>query len=131
MAEWGKIDAANGLDKSIRQFCVATYLMGKGSASAVYISTTQGYGRLLPAWPELTAPVGKAEGPMAKQQGVYFRNFTSGLAIVNPTAAGVTVELDGAYKYTDCYGATVASPVVLSNSSGLVLLRKSSDSDGN
>ena len=98
--------------------------MGKGHASGVYISTTQGYGRLMPAWPELTAPVGIAEGPMMKQQGVYFRNFSTGLAIVNPTDVEVAVELDSAYTYTDCYGATVGTHVVLSNSSGLVLMRK-------
>ena len=98
--------------------------MGKGRASGVYLSTTQGYGRLMPPWPELTAPVGKAEGPMMKQQGVHFRNFRTGLAIVNPTAAQVAVELDSAYTYTDCYGAAIGAHVVLSNSSGPIMLRK-------
>ena len=85
--------------------------MGKNQASAVYISTTQGYGHLMPIqqWPELTAPVGQAMGAMAKQQGVYFRNYTKGLAIVNPTNVSATVDLDPSYDYTDCYRAKVTA----------------------
>ena len=60
-------------------------------------------------WPELTAPVGQAMGAMAKQQGVYFRNYTKGLAIVNPTNVSATVDLDPSYDYTDCYGAKVTA----------------------
>jgi hypothetical protein len=57
-------------------------------------------------------------------QGAYFRNFSQGLAIVNPTAAAVTVDLDAAYAYTDCYGAAVkAAGVHMGNQTGLVLLR--------
>lgn len=125
--EWGAHTNSSGLDRAIRQWCVSTYLMGKNQASAVYISTTQGYGHLMPIrrWPELTAPVGVAIGAMGKQQGVYFRNFTTGLAIVNPTNISATINLDSAYDYTDCYGAMVAAVNhVMLAQSGAVLLRK-------
>lgn len=125
--EWGAMANASGLDRAVRQWCVSTYLMGKNQASAVYISTTQGYGHLMPIqdWPELTAPVGKATGPMAKQQGVYLRNFTTGVSIVNPTNVSAAISLDSSYDYTDCYNVTVTtaeSYVMLANS-GAVLLR--------
>ena len=64
-------------------------------------------------------------GAMAKQQRVYLRNYTTGLAIVNPTNISVTVNLEVAYDYTDCYGVTV-QPMgyLMSAHSGAVLLRK-------
>ena len=59
---------------------------------------------------------------------MYFRNFSRGLAIVNPTAAAMTVNLDAAYVYEDCYGAAVqAAGVQMGNQTGLVLLRAKPD----
>lgn len=38
---------------------------------------------------------------MAKEQGAYFRNYTTGLAVSNPTNVSVTVDLDPAFSAYD------------------------------
>ena len=64
-------------------------------------------------------------GAMAKEQGVYFRNYTTGLAIVNPTNVSAMVGLDEAHAYTDCYGVAVQpAGMVVPAESGAVLLRQ-------
>ena len=67
-------------------------------------------------WDDLD--VGQPTGPYAKVNGVYRRNFTGGIAFVNPTAVPVTVTLPRAY--TDLDGAEVTS-VTLAPNTGEVL----------
>ena len=45
-------------NSDLREWIVASYLMSKQAASAVYISGVQVYGLLLPAWPEFAVKIG-------------------------------------------------------------------------
>ena len=121
--EWSAKTHSGGLDRAIRQWAVATYLMGKENASGVYISGEQGYGEVMPQWPELGAKIGRPLGAMHrhKPSGVYLRNYSSGLAIVNAANRSATVRVESGY--TDCYGAAVPAALSMGPQTGAVLLR--------
>lgn len=68
--------------------------------------------------------VGSASNPMYLSGGVYWRNYTTGLAIVNPTSSSITVTIDGGdITYVDVNGMqyTQGTSVTLDPKSGLVL----------
>jgi hypothetical protein len=69
---------------------------------------------------ELGAPVGAYS---EKSSGVYERRFQSGLVVVNPTLARVTVSLGAAYSGS---GLSDATKVTLARQSALVLVRSNS-----
>jgi hypothetical protein len=100
------------------RYTVASFLMGTDGQSYLTFSPNQ-------TMPGLTADsaydrvdVGAPVGGFAKVGGVYQRQFTGGLAMVNPTMGSVTVPLSAGYRDLD--GATVTS-VVLAPNSGQVL----------
>ncbi len=109
------------------QWALASYLMGKGHTGGLFISTPRGYG-IDVRYSEYNAQIGTPLGAMYQSQGVYFRNFSDGLSIVNPSATSsytVTLNLVLGHFYTDLYGNTVGQTVTLAPHSGLVLLSTS------
>ncbi|MGZ3665768.1 MAG: putative glycoside hydrolase [Ktedonobacterales bacterium] len=104
------------------QWVLANYLLVKGRHSFVFITGVQEYGYLY-LRPEYAAQIGSPIGAMSAKGAVYFRNFTHGLAIVNPSAShGYTVQLP-ANTYKDLYGHTLANgSITLGPHSGIVLL---------
>ena len=106
------------------QWALATYLMGKEHAAWLFISPVQGYGTDL--WhDEYDAKVGSPLAPMYEQQHVYFRDYSHGLSIVNPSAtATYTVTLKAGKSYSDLYGNRVGPTVVMAPHSGMVLLQQ-------
>jgi hypothetical protein len=105
------------------QWALASYLMGKGHHAAIFISTYQGYGGDT-RYPEYSAPIGTPLGAMYQSQNVYWRNYTGGVSIVNPSASRTyTVTLDTAvHSYVDLYGSAVARQITLPPETGMVLL---------
>ncbi len=65
------------------QWALASYLMAKEHTSALYISTLQGYGGQS-LYSEYAAQIGSPSGPMYQTQGVYLRQYSQGLSLVNP-----------------------------------------------
>lgn len=108
------------------QWALASYLMGKDREASLFISTPDGYGSGM-FYAEYNAQVGTPLGPMYHDaQYVYFRRYSHGLSIVNPSAT-VTykIKLDASRSYRDLYGNAVSQIVTLPPQSGLVLLSTS------
>lgn len=111
------------------EWVVASYLCGKGDASAIFISTIQGYGVEMPDYPAASAAVGTPEGamePVSGTTGCYTRKFTGGLSIVNANqTAPASVPLPSAptgMQYAAVNGTVVHSPVTMQPSTGMVLV---------
>ena len=102
------------------QWSLASYLMSKERASAIFASGVQQYGS--DNWrPEYAAAIGTPCGAMQKTQGVYVREYQHGYAIVNPTTSAATFTLPSG-SFTDLYGNPANSSVSLPVDTGMVLL---------
>ena len=104
------------------QWALASYLMGKGHMSSLFISTVQGYGADLP-YNHYTAQIGSPLDDMHEAQRVYFRAYSHGLSIVNPSSTtSYSVKLNPVNRYRDLNGKPVGQTVLMPPHSGLVLL---------
>jgi hypothetical protein len=104
-----------------KQWALANYLLVKGQYSYIAISGIQEYGQTL-ITPEYSVAIGHALGPMYQSQGVYMRDFSNGLAIVNPSSSKQTFNIilpSGVYQ--DLYG-NYPNLLALGPQSGIVLL---------
>jgi hypothetical protein len=104
-----------------KQWALANYLMVKGRYSYIAITGIQEYGHTLIA-PEYSADIGSALGPMYQSQGVYMRDFSNGMAIVNPSSLHQAVSISlpaGAFR--DLYGNQI-NQLALGPRTGIVLL---------
>ena len=113
------------VDRAAIQWALASYLMAKGHGSALYISSVQGYGG--ESWySEYAAQIGSPSGPMYEVQGVYLRQYSNGLTLVNPSATNsYTLTLDPGSHYKDLYGTSIGQTLTLAPESGIVLLTSS------
>ncbi len=102
------------------QWALASYLMGKDHLAAVFISGTQQYGSDL-RYPEYNANIGTPNGNMYQDQQVYWRKYSNGIVIVNPSStSSYTVKLNA--QYVDLYGNHISQSLTLQPHSGIVLL---------
>jgi hypothetical protein len=110
------------LSRGNMQWVLASYLMVKEHACEVFISTTQNYG--IAAWyNEYNARIGTPLNAMHLSNGVFLRNYSNALSIVNPSShATFKVPLNRAVHYVDLYGNSVGPVVTMRPHSGLVLL---------
>jgi hypothetical protein len=117
------INEATTVDTATVQWVLASYLMSKEHAAGVFVSGVQEYG--VDLWrSEYAAAIGTPCSPMQATQGAYARTYQHGLAIVNPSGAGVTFTLPSG-TFNNLYGATVGATITLSAKSGIVLLAAS------
>ena len=122
-------DHLNCIGKPIRQWIIASYLMGKDQASAIFICGIGKYGNLT-MYPEYSAPVGSPVGsPVAigGGGGLWLRNYSKALVLVNPTVnQSLNAHLDDdEWSYTDLYGTPVtSSAIILGPVSAQILLRR-------
>ncbi|HEY7416017.1 MAG TPA: putative glycoside hydrolase, partial [Ktedonobacteraceae bacterium] len=108
------------LSRAQIQWALSSYLMAKGSLSTVFISGNQQYGVDL-RYPEYSIAIGTPQGNMYGSQQVYWRKYSNGLVIVNPSASThYTVTLDK--SYLDAYGNRVSKTLTLQPHSGIILL---------
>jgi hypothetical protein len=106
-----------------KHWALANYLLVKGHFSYIAITGIQEYGYTL-ITPEYSAAIGHALGPMYQSQGVYMRDFSNGMAIVNPSSFNQTFTIllpSGVYQ--NLYGNEL-NVLTLAPQSGIVLLRK-------
>jgi len=106
-----------------KQWALANYLLVKGRYSYIAITGVQEYGIIFTT-PEYSAAIGHALNAMYQSQDVYMRDFSNGLAIVNPSSSQsftITLPTD---IYQDLYGNNLDT-ITLEPRSGIVLLRKS------
>jgi len=103
------------------QWVLANYLLVKNNASFLYICGEQQYGYAF-LRPEYAAQIGSPLDALYQNQGIYLRDFTNGVAIVNPSSSFTyTLLLPGA-GYKDLYGNVLRSPLIMPAHSGLVLI---------
>lgn len=110
-----------------RLWVIANYLLLKNNCTYMYMTGfgadgSQDYGRLV-TFPEYSIAIGSPTGAMTKTQGVWLREFSGGLALVNPYTSAFTVTLP-AGSYNDVNGNPVGAAVTLAGQSGLVLLKQ-------
>jgi hypothetical protein len=110
------------------EWALSSYLMAKGHLSGLFYCKVQGYGDYL-SHPETSAQIGMPISAMFQDQGVYWRLYSNGVVLVNPsTSQSFTVNLHtvnvDATAYTDLYGKVAGQSTNLAPHSGLVLLKK-------
>ena len=104
------------------QWALASYLMCKNHAAALTINLNQQYGSTN-LYPEYSAKIGNPSGAMYQDQQVYWRGYSNGLVIVNPSSTqAYTVTLPSGVKYVDLYGNVVGPTISMPIHSGIVLL---------
>ena len=75
----------------------------------------------LHVYPEYRLPIGHPVGRAVEQGGIWRRNYSNGVALVNPGDSPTSVVLDGVYA--DDRGRAVVSPVTIPPKGGVVLIR--------
>jgi len=104
---------------------LGSYLMAREHSAYIAITEQPTETYLYPPWPDLPeyhVDVGQPCGAMTTSQGVYVRDFSKGMALVNPSRLdSFTVALPPG-NFTDLGGARVAGNVFLGPLSGQVLL---------
>jgi hypothetical protein len=110
-------------------YSIATYLMGKEQAAALYVGQNPMYGKEN-YYTEYEAKIGQACAPMYggpgdpnfRGENLYIRKYSGGLAIANVNGkVPYSVVLPRA-SYRDIEGENVVSPLTVNPNSGIVLL---------
>jgi Hypothetical glycosyl hydrolase family 15 len=103
-----------------KEWVLSNYLLIKGRYTYVVMTGQQQYGSL-DLLPEYKAQIGSPTDDMYLSQYVYMRDYTNGMAIVNPSASNTyTVTLSGTHH--DLYGNPISGAITLAPHSGAVLL---------
>jgi hypothetical protein len=101
-------------------YSLSSYLMAKGRLASMYITGNQDYGRTT-LNNDYNVPVGSPVGSMYAAQNVYWRNYSAGLVVVNPSATAYrTVRVSG--NYVDMFHHRVARRFTLAPHSGKILI---------
>ncbi len=107
------------------QWALASYLMSKEHYSSVYITNntngTQNYGADR-RYSEYEAKIGNPNSEMYFSQNVYWRDYSNGLVVVNPSATNTYTVKTSASTYADLYGNHVNQTFSLPPHSGMVLI---------
>jgi len=105
------------------QWALSSYLMSKDSLSAVFISLRQAYGSDS-RYDEYNAPIGKPINEMYLAQHVYWRDYSNGRVVVNPSSTNtysVSMNVPSGH-FVDLYGNYIGQTITLPPHSGIVLL---------
>jgi Hypothetical glycosyl hydrolase family 15 len=119
--------ASSAISSGELEWAISNYLLIKGACTYISISGFRGkkynqqdYG-VLHWYPQYERPIGEPTGAPAEQpSGAYLREFTGGLALVNPTLAAAEVILPVGVWY-DGQGDAVSGSTVLAAQQGEVL----------
>jgi hypothetical protein len=109
-------------------WAISSYLMGKGHLSGLFYAGQQQYGSDL-RHPEDNIQIGMPISDMFQDQGVYWRLYSNGVVLVNPSnSQSFTVNLDtvnvDASAYIDLYSKVAGQTITMGPHSGVVLLKK-------
>jgi len=105
-----------------RQWALANYLLLKNSASWIYICGEGEYHSLLIAPEYADAQVGTPTDSYYSYDGVYRRDFTTGVTFVNSSSTATYTVTIPANTYENLYGNVQPGTVTLVPGSGLVLV---------
>jgi hypothetical protein len=114
------LDGSGALTNEDIDWALASYLMCKQHTASVFISPAQDYGRSL-LNNSYAAAIGSPRGNMYASGGLYWRDYTQAVVVVNPSSTMTyTAHVSG--TYTDLNGNPVQQTVTLPPHSGMVLL---------
>ena len=102
------------------KYALASFLLGTNGRSYFNFSARNTVASVLADHPWDRVPIGDPVSGYTKTGGVYRRDFTGGVALVNPTTASVTVSLGGTYR--DLNGVQRSS-ITLQANTGEVLTK--------
>lgn len=103
-------------------YVLASYLMCKGRHASVFINGDENYGRDI-RHSEYDAPIGSPQGDMYFAQHVYWRRYSGGMVVVNPSqSTAYTVRIPSS-SYHDISGHGVRSRITIAPHSGMVLIQ--------
>jgi hypothetical protein len=113
------------IPREARLWVIGNYLLVKNDCTYMYMSGytssgAQDYGRLI-TFPEYSINIGSAMGAMKRMQGIWEREFTGGLTLVNPYNSTFTVTLPPG-SWVDVNGNPVGPRVTLTQQTAQVLL---------
>ena len=119
------IEELPSTDHAELQWALASYLIGKGRMTALFISGIDDYGD--EHWySEYNAQIGSPKGSMYRMQNIYARDYSHGLSIVNPsTTETYTVTFNSGISYMDLYGNAIGQIIEMPPHSGMILLTHS------
>jgi len=106
-----------------KEWVLASYLMCKQQLSMIYFALFQAYGRDMQL-PELNIQIGSPQSQMYEKQGAYWRDYSGGEVLVNPTDTPAMVTVDAKMAYVDMFGQAVSQKFTLAPHTGKVLLLK-------
>jgi len=86
---------------SVHRYALASFLLGTDGNQYFFFSDTGSESAAAPDYPYDHVNVGAPAGAYRIQGGAYVRQFSAGVAVVNPTNAPVTVSLGGTYRSLD------------------------------
>jgi Hypothetical glycosyl hydrolase family 15 len=87
------------------KFTLASFLLGAGGHCAYSFSTASSDTALAATSPWDQIAIGAPTGAYVSTGGMYLRNYSNGVAVVNPGDTAVTIHLGGTYKNLE--GASV------------------------
>jgi len=116
-------DNATWVKRDHVQWALSSYLMCKDHLAALFISSKQDYGGDRRR-AEFSAKIGMPQGDMYQDQNVYWRDYTGGVVIVNPSSVGAYSITLNSSRYADLYGKHVGQTLTMLPHSGMVLLLK-------
>ena len=87
---------------TVHKYALATFLLGTNGKSFFSFVESDDYDSAIADSAYDRVNVGTPRSPYAKVDGLYRRNFTNGVAVVNPTSSPASTVLDG--FYTDLAG---------------------------
>lgn len=119
-------ELSDDITKAERLWIVGNYLLVKETCTYMYIAGRtpdggQDYGRIIDK-PEYHIAIGSPADKMFKTQGVWERDFTGGLTLVNPYDTTAVVTLPGG-QWTDTDLNPVGPTVTLTRQSAQILLK--------
>jgi hypothetical protein len=106
-------------------WALGSYLMSKDHLSYIFYAGPQQYGRDL-RQPEYNIDIGMPVTDMFQDQNVYWRVYSNGLVVVNPSStATLTVTINSSLpNYINIYGRPVKRQITLQPHSALIAQKK-------
>ncbi len=115
------IDEVPSINAGSIQWNFGTYLLCNEGRAALFISRPQSYGNDT-RYPEYTIPIGEPTNEMYRAQNVYWRNYSGGLVVVNPSGATSYMVTAPSGNYVDANGKFVSQTFTLLPHSAMILL---------
>lgn len=114
-------DEVSSINNTEIQWSLGTYLMCNEGSAAIFISLPQNYGSDT-RYPQYNIPIGNPTDEMYEAQNVYWRDYTNGLVVTNPSSENSYLVTTSSSHYLDINGHSVSQSFTISPRSAMILL---------